>query len=134
MVGDGGRLIEIFEGCRDGVFVQRFDFQGAFDAGGVVVLSLNDKVVIDTAHFAICQFFIFGKECFYFGAGVVVKGHTVIRGIFFLIDAIEFLQICSGVSAFPASLAKVVLTASSNRGKRFFFMAIPVFWCGVYSA
>ena len=91
LIYDGSQLIKIFEGCRDSIFVQCFDFQGAFEAGGVVVLSLNDKVVINAAHFAARQLFVFGKERFYFIAGVIFKGCAVFRGVFFLIDAIEFL-------------------------------------------
>lgn len=64
LVDDRRGRVEVLEFGFYPVVIQRFYFQGAFDVFCIVVLSLNNKVVINAANLAIRQFFIFGKEGF----------------------------------------------------------------------
>jgi len=56
--------VEVLEFGFYAFFIQRFYFQGFFDAFRIIILSLNNKVVVEAADFIARQLLVFGKERF----------------------------------------------------------------------
>ena len=61
---DDRRRIKIGKFSFYAFFIQRFYFQGFFDAFRIIILSLNNKVVVEAADFIARQLLVFGKERF----------------------------------------------------------------------